>query len=188
MKTKGMTRETAFEAIAELEKRIDFNNRLNKFIRGYIKENHLESFNGYNDSPTKEMIETFKGILDKEEWMKESLKREYLYYTGAIYGQVYSPAVNTYILKDLHDCQKYIKTFDEAIQTGNEENELFKVERDIDNNRINLYFDGKPEEEVRNVLKHNGFRWSPAFTCWTRQLTQEAESSLRRIKQQLELA
>ena len=33
-------------------------------------------------------------------------------------------------------------------------------------NRIRLYFPGKPEDEMRNKLKHNGFRWAPSMGCW----------------------
>lgn len=41
-------------------------------------------------------------------------------------------------------------------------------------NRLQLVFDGKPEEEERNILKKNGFRWSPRFKAWQRQLTENA--------------
>ena len=68
-----------------------------------------------------------------------------------------------------------------------EENELFSVERDLNTNRMNLYFDGIPDAEVRSIIKSNGFRWSPNFKCWTRQLTDQAEMSLKRIKRQLEI-
>lgn len=37
--------------------------------------------------------------------------------------------------------------------------------------RIQLLFDGKPSEEIRNLLKQNGFRWSTRFSAWQRQLT-----------------
>ena len=31
-------------------------------------------------------------------------------------------------------------------------------------------FTGKPDEQVRNVLKRNGFKWSPNRGAWVRQL------------------
>lgn len=37
--------------------------------------------------------------------------------------------------------------------------------------RIQLIFDGKPDEKTRSLLKSNGFRWSPSFGAWQRQLT-----------------
>lgn len=37
--------------------------------------------------------------------------------------------------------------------------------------RIQLIFDDKPDEATRTLLKSNGFRWSPSFGAWQRQLT-----------------
>ena len=36
-------------------------------------------------------------------------------------------------------------------------------------NRIQLMFDGKPDEEIRNQLKHNGFHWSRNEGAWQRE-------------------
>ena len=47
--------------------------------------------------------------------------------------------------------------------------------------RLQLIFDGKPKEEVRNILKKNGFRWSPHYGAWQRQLTDNAIYSLKRV-------
>ena len=33
-------------------------------------------------------------------------------------------------------------------------------------NGVEIYFDGKPSEEIRNVLKSNGFRWANINKCW----------------------
>ena len=46
-----------------------------------------------------------------------------------------------------------------------------EVVENADAMRIQLLFDGKPSEEVRMVLKSYGFRWSPRFGAWQRQLT-----------------
>lgn len=33
-------------------------------------------------------------------------------------------------------------------------------------NRVRIYFPGKPDDEMRTNLKRNGFRWAPSMGCW----------------------
>lgn len=61
----------------------------------------------------------------------------------------------------------------------------FSIERNQDKNRLQLKFDGKPDENTRKVLKSNGFRWAPSEGAWQRQLTGNAEYSLKRVQEQL---
>lgn len=51
--------------------------------------------------------------------------------------------------------------------------------------RIQLIFDGKPSEEVRAVLKSHGFRWSPSFGAWQRQLTSNGKYATISALQQI---
>lgn len=51
--------------------------------------------------------------------------------------------------------------------------------------RIQLIFDGKPEEETRQLLKSNGFRWSPRFGAWQRQLTDNGIRATRRVLERI---
>ena len=37
-----------------------------------------------------------------------------------------------------------------------------------ENNRFMVFFQGKPKEEIRTLLKHRGFRWSPTSGAWQR--------------------
>ena len=48
------------------------------------------------------------------------------------------------------------------------------AEANADENRLQLFFDGKPSDEIRDALKKEGFRWSPRFGAWQRQLTPNA--------------
>jgi len=38
-------------------------------------------------------------------------------------------------------------------------------------NRLQLFFDGKPDEDVRRELRSYGFRWAPSMGAWQRQLS-----------------
>ena len=46
-----------------------------------------------------------------------------------------------------------------------------RVLENVEENRIQLFFDGKPSAEIRTTLKRNGFRWAPYHGAWQRQLT-----------------
>lgn len=66
------------------------------------------------------------------------------------------------------------------------ENQFFKIVENTDAMRLQLFFDGKPEPEVREVLKSNGFRWAPSQSAWQRQLTDNARYSLKLVIKKLE--
>lgn len=53
-------------------------------------------------------------------------------------------------------------------------------------NRLQLIFDGKPGENVRSILKANGFRWSGRFKAWQRQLTENAVCAVWRVVDKLD--
>lgn len=70
--------------------------------------------------------------------------------------------------------------------TSEKENEFFRVVENTEIMRLQLFFEGKPEPEVREVLKSNGFRWAPSQSAWQRQLTGNAKYALNRVLEKLE--
>ena len=49
-----------------------------------------------------------------------------------------------------------------------------KVDANTEANRLQIFFEDKPDEATREALKSNGFRWSPKAGAWQRQLTSNA--------------
>lgn len=49
-----------------------------------------------------------------------------------------------------------------------------KVETNRADSRLQIFFEGKPDEETRSALKSNGFRWAPSVGAWQRQLNDNA--------------
>ena len=41
-------------------------------------------------------------------------------------------------------------------------------------NRVQIIFDGKPDEDMRAKLRHNAFKWAPSQGAWQRQYTRNA--------------
>jgi frataxin-like iron-binding protein CyaY len=53
-------------------------------------------------------------------------------------------------------------------------------------NRVQFIFDSVPSEEVRSLLKHNGFKWAPSEGAWQRQRTQIAVNTAKSLIPKLE--
>lgn len=73
-------------------------------------------------------------------------------------------------------------------ETEIEDNGICEVHRNHEADRLQLIFDGKPSAEVISILKQNGYRWSPRFGAWQRQLTVNATNGLDRVLSQIKAA
>ena len=70
--------------------------------------------------------------------------------------------------------------------TRESENKFFKVKENVEAMRIQLFFERKPEPEVRDILKSNGFRWAPSVGAWQRQLNNNGKYAVERVIRELE--
>lgn len=55
------------------------------------------------------------------------------------------------------------------------------VSENVDADRIQIFFPGKPSPEVIRKLKQAAFKWSPSNGCWQRQLTENAKHATRTL-------
>lgn len=72
-----------------------------------------------------------------------------------------------------------------AKEASDYDTSYFKVMENTEMMRLQLFFDEKPEAEIREAVKRYGFKWSPKNGCWQRQLTNNARLSLECLIKQL---
>lgn len=96
----------------------------------------------------------------------------------------YELSNNNANIKRTRDRLESLKKVKEA---GSQETEceFCKVVENTENMRLQLIFDGKPEPEVRDILKKNGFRWAPSQSAWQRQLTNNAKYALKEVMSEM---
>lgn len=89
---------------------------------------------------------------------------------------------------EIRRVEKRLESLKAAKETGNKEheNDYFRVVENTEIMRLQIFFDGKPDLKIRDVLKGNGFRWSPKNGCWQRQLTNNARYALKEVVSELE--
>lgn len=56
-----------------------------------------------------------------------------------------------------------------------------EVVMNTEENRVQIIFDGKPDDDMRQSLKSHGFRWAPSQGAWQRQLTDNAIYAAKRV-------
>lgn len=64
------------------------------------------------------------------------------------------------------EVKEVVEETQEIKETKKETIEDVKIVLNEDKNGVEIYFSGKPSEDVRNNLKSNGFRWSRFNKCW----------------------
>lgn len=89
---------------------------------------------------------------------------------------------------NIHRVEDRLKRLKAVKEKGTQEteNEFFKVVENTECMRLQIFFEDKPDEEIREVLKRNGFRWAPSQSAWQRQLTDNARYALKKVMEKLE--
>lgn len=70
--------------------------------------------------------------------------------------------------------------------TEDHEGNGYTLRENTDICRIQFIFDGKPDDDVRSLLKSHGFKWSPREGAWQRLLNDNARSAAACIAQAID--
>lgn len=73
----------------------------------------------------------------------------------------------------------------EQMETNEENSDLFTVVENKEIMRLQILFEKIPPASARDILKSNGFKWSPKNKAWQRQLTDNARYTYKNIKESL---
>ena len=119
-----------------------------------------------------------EGISDEE---AEKMDRYIAEYNGSRAPHMSFSLTN--INNKIKAARQRIQELSKIKEKGTEEiaTEYFKVIENAEIMRLQLMFDGKPDDKIRAILKLNGFRWSPKNGAWQRQLTNNARWSVKRV-------
>lgn len=104
----------------------------------------------------------------------------------SLYGVPYPPYCLTNNNAKIKSAKQRIKELEEVKDSAQDEAvetniEGLKVVENTEAMRIQLIFDDKPSEDVRNVLKSYGFRWSPRFSAWQRHLNSNGKYAVKKV-------
>ena len=88
---------------------------------------------------------------------------------------------------NIHRVEERLKRLRAVKEKGSSEQEYatFKVVENAETMRYQIIFDGKPDIEVRALLKSNGFKWAPSQGAWQRQITTNGRYALNRVVEKL---
>lgn len=127
-----------------------------------------------------------KGDYDKvREWLGDSaaaiLEPDFAGRKGFASFQLTNNLAN---IKRMKERLTFLESKAERAVTQGEKVQEFnglKVVLNYTEDRLQLLFDEKPNEEVRKILKSNGFVWSGKFSAWQRKLTGNATYALKHL-------
>ena len=159
---------------AKLEKAEALQAKMKEMNAYYRKHGTLKGYGDYNDEKAAELDAAISESIEKKPF--------------ASYQLTNNNAKIKNTRARIAQLERLKKEAESAAEQPKDEYSAapFKVVEYAEIVRLQLFFDGKPDEETRTILKKNGFKWAPSHGAWQRQLTENARYALKRIIKELE--
>ena len=159
-------REMLTDQLQKLQAQLDRNKALNAYYR---KHKSFVGFPGLTAKAASKLTADFADTCQRCPWVKHPIPD---YELTSLRGKI-------------KRVQARLDELDKRTEQAEQPAESTKfsggeIVRNLEADRLQILFDEKPDEETRAALKQNGFRWSPRYSAWQRQLTQNAEIAARR--------
>lgn len=158
------------DAIEQLQKKLEKAESLQTEMKAanayYRKHKTIKGYKDYTDEKAKKFDEAIK---------------------NSMYGVPYAPYELTNNNAKIRNTKARITQLERLKETAAEKpkdkynTDLFKVVENADLMRLQLFFDGKPDADIRTILKKHAYKWSPSNGCWQRQLTSNAKYDLKML-------
>lgn len=152
----------------------------------YTKEEFISMYkNGYNEPISSDDPIAKEKLQAKLEYLERNHQayKDYNKKARTNGEQPLAPYVlqnSNQNIKSVKDRLALLEKMDNIKDVGYYFNEG-EVRFDKEDNRVKIFFDTKPNEDVRNELKSHAFKWSPTNMCWQRKLTPDAIYMTKRM-------
>lgn len=156
--------EDAIERLEEKLHDLEESQEMMKSVNAYYRKN--KTLDGCSDL-SEEMAAKLKNLMSQS------------WYRLDVPFASYSLTNNNANIKRTRD---RLESLRKAKEAGNSEtdSDVCKVIENADLMRIQLVFNEKPEPEVREILKSNGFKWAPSQSAWQRVLNNNGRYAAKR--------
>ena len=160
-------------AIEKLEEKLEDMKKLQEDMKAANKALRLKDKEAGNDQ--------LREIGYSEESIEELRKPDYLGRVGYPNFQLSNNNAN------IHRVEERLKRLKAVKERGSSEQEYktFKVVENTEAMRYQIIFDGKPDAEIRTLLKSNGIKWAPSQGAWQRQITSNGKWALKKVVEKL---
>ena len=160
-------REMLTDQLQKLQSKLDESKALNAYYR---KHKSFEGFPGMTAEAAAKLTADFSDTQERCPWVKSPVPDFEL----------------TSLRGKIKRVQARIDELDKRAEQQNAPTENTKFDggeivRNLEADRLQIFFDEKPDDELRAALKANGFRWAPSQGAWQRQLTDNAIRAAKRL-------